>query len=171
MIVAAPVASRLKAPLDVVVVRKLGHPQQPELAVGAIGEGGIEVLNDSIAASVDRGALARIRNRERIELERRVEAYRRGRPPMDVAGRDVVVVDDGLATGATALAAVQLLRRRDPRSLTLAVPVGPTDTVRALEPAVDQLVCLRTLRRFGGVGQYYADFRQATDDEVAALLA
>lgn len=171
VVVAAPVAAALRVPLDVVVVRKLGHPLQPELAVGAIGEDDVEVLNPAIARNVRGEQLDRVRERERAELARRVQQYRGGRPPIPVTGRDVILVDDGLATGATARAAIDVLRARQPRSIVLAVPVGPPDTVRGMEQAVDRVVCLRMPRGFGGVGQFYADFRQTTDDEVSALLA
>ncbi|MDX1511373.1 MAG: phosphoribosyltransferase family protein [Nitriliruptorales bacterium] len=171
VVVAAPVAEALDAPLDVVIVRKLGHPLQPELAVGAIGEGDVEVLNPGIAPHVAGEALDEIRNRERAELARRVQQYRGNRPGIDVAGRAVMLVDDGLATGATARAAIDVLRERGARSITLAVPVGPPDTVRALGQLADHVVCLRTPRGFGGVGQFYVDFRQTTDEEVTALLA
>ena len=170
VVVAAPVAVALDAPLDVIVVRKLGHPLQPELAVGAIGEGDVEVLNPAIAPHVATETLDEIRQRERTELARRVRQYRGDRPGADVEGRDVIVVDDGLATGATARAAVDVLRARGARAITLAVPVGPPDTVRSMTQVADHVVCLRTPHGFGGVGQFYADFRQTTDDEVTALL-
>lgn len=171
VVVAAPVAEALGAPLDVVVVRKLGHPLQPELAVGAIGEDDVEVLNAPIASSVRSDQLDRVRGRERAELARRVQQYRGGRPPIPLAGRDVILVDDGLATGATARAAIDVLRARQPRSIVLAVPVGPPDTVRSMEQAVDRVVCLHSPRGFAGVGQFYRDFHQTTDEEVSALLA
>jgi predicted phosphoribosyltransferase/predicted alpha/beta-hydrolase family hydrolase len=170
--VAAEVARALQAPLDVVVVRKLGHPQQPELGVGAIGEGGVTVVNWERATrlGVTSGDLHQVAARERAELDRRVVRYRGTRPRVAVEGRLVVLVDDGLATGFTARAAVEALRRSGARRVVLAVPVAPADTVDDLRAVADDVVCLATPPWFGSVGECYDDFRQVTDADVAQLL-
>ena len=170
--VAAEVARSLGAPLDVIVVRKLGVPFQPELGFGAIGEGGIRVLDHDLIRRVrlSEDDIADVEANERRELRRRIRLYRGGCPPTDIVGRTVVIVDDGLATGGTARAAVQVVRAMGARRIVLAVPVAPTDTVRDLESEADQVVCLMTPSPFFGVGQWYDDFRQTSDDEVADLL-
>ncbi len=170
--VAAEVARSLGAPLDVIVVRKLGVPFQPELGFGAIGEGGIRVLDHDLIRRIHLSErdIAEVEANERRELHRRVRLYRGGRPPTDVVGRTVVIVDDGLATGGTARAAVQVVRAMGARRIVLAVPVAPSGTVRELESEADQVVCLVTPSPFYGVGQWYDDFSQTSDDEVADLL-
>ncbi|MFP5257178.1 MAG: phosphoribosyltransferase [Acidimicrobiia bacterium] len=171
--VAAEIARALGAPLDVLVVRKLGHPQQPELGVGAVGEGGVTVLNEALLrrTELDPAALSAIEAREREEVARRVARYRGDRPRVPVTGRTVIVVDDGLATGFTARAAVELLRRAGAGRVVLAVPVAPPDTLAALRPLVDELVCLHSPAEMWAIGQWYEDFTQTTDDEVTRLLA
>jgi predicted phosphoribosyltransferase len=166
------VAAALGLPLDVVVVRKLGLPYQPELAMGAVGED-VLVLNEHLlrAARVDAADLAAVERRERAEVARRTEALRAGRPPVPIAGREVVVVDDGIATGSTARAACQVVRARGARRVVLAAPVAPTNTARALADAADELVLVHVSDRFGAVGQFYVDFGQTSDEEVTALLA
>jgi predicted phosphoribosyltransferase len=170
--VAARVARALEAPLDVVIVRKLGLPGHEELAIGAITSGGGEVLNQSVISEyeIDRPTIDRVVARERLELERRERAYRGDRPPLDVEGRTVVVVDDGLATGATMRAAVQALRPLRPASLIVAVPVAPPSTCRQLAPLVDRLICLVQPHWFLAVGAWYEDFSATSDDEVRTLL-
>jgi len=170
--VAAEVAARLHAPLDVLVVRKIGHPRQPELAVGALGEDGVVVLDEhSIAQlAVTPEALAVAVARERAELERRVVRYRGKRPRQPVAGRTVIVVDDGLATGASAKAAIEVLGRSGAARIVLAVPVAPADTCDALARLADEVVCLSTPADFRAVGRWYEKFGQVSDEEVAALL-
>lgn len=170
--VAAQVAEALGAPLDVVVVRKLGVPYQPELGMGAIGEGGVRVVNDEVVrmARVSRRQLAQVEEGERAELQRRVDRYRRGRPRVDFRGRTVVVVDDGIATGSTARAACQVAQALGAARIVLAVPVAPPEWTYALEDVADELVCLDTPGQFFGIGQFYADFAQTTDDEVIACL-
>ena len=172
VVVAAPVATALGAPLDVLVVRKIGVPWQPELGAGALAEDGEPDLDPALLAKVGvtPADLAPVVARERDELARRVERYRGGRalPPVD--GRTVVLVDDGLATGGTARAAVAALRRLGAGRVVLAVPVAAPDTLARLRPLVDDLVCLDAPARFAAVGQAYDDFRQTTDGEVLALL-
>jgi putative phosphoribosyl transferase len=172
--VADAIADALKAPLDVLFVRKIGTPWQPELALAAVvdGDSPTTVVNEELARNdpVDPDFLAEGVKRELAEIERRRRLYLDGRPPVDVRGRTAIVVDDGLATGTTARAALQALRRRDPARLLLAVPVAPASTLRELRPLVDELVCLACPAFFVAVGQHYDDFHQLDDDEVIALL-
>ena len=169
--VAFEVATALDLPLDVIVVRKLGVPYQPELAMGAIGEGGARVLDSRVLAAtrVTADELAAIESRERAELEARVVRLRRGRDPVDLAGRIAVIVDDGIATGSTARAACAVARHLGAARVVVAVPVAPVEAVHGL-PEADELVCLDTPRRFAAVGQFYASFPQVEDDEVVRLL-
>lgn len=171
--VAAEVAALLDAPLDVVVVRKLGCPWQPELGVGAIGEDGIRVVDRHLVRhlGIRREALDEVVAREQTELRRRVERYRGGRAHADVRGGTAVVVDDGIATGSTMRAALDVVRLWAPARLVLAVPVAPPHTLSSLAPLVDATVCLVATEAFGAVGQFYDDFAQTTDDEVVAALA
>ena len=171
--VAAEVARGLGAPLDVLVVRKLGYPRQPELALGAIGEGGVRVLNDDLIAQLRVTAedLEAVASREAAELERRVERYRGGRPPLVLGGRTVVVVDDGLATGATARAALAVVRHLGARHVVLAVPVAAPSALAVVGAAADEIVCAEVSTRFSGISQCYDDFHQVSDDEVSALLS
>lgn len=166
------VALALGAPLDVFVVRKLGVPGQEELALGAIASGGVQVLNEDLVRELGIGpeVIARIAERELRELERRERLYRDGRPPAAVEGRHVVVVDDGLATGATMRAAVQALRQHRPASVTVAVPVAAEDTRDLFRSVADDIVCLATPEPFRAVGLWYRDFRPTSDDEVRDLL-
>ena len=171
--VAFEVAKALHAPLDVLVVRKLGTPGHPELAMGAVGEGGVRVLNHSVLAqtrtTVDE--LAAVESREREELERRLERFRGGRPPSRLRGRTALIVDDGIATGSTALAACEVARARGAARVVLAAPVAPRDRIAELERAADEVVCLQTPAYFVAVGEFYRDFAQTSDDEVCDLLA
>lgn len=170
---AAAVAARLGAPLDVLVVRKVGAPMQPELGVGAVGEGGAIVLNEPLLRRLGLTAadMAATISRERHEVDRRVRAFRGpGAMPVGVEGRTVLVVDDGLATGGTAEVAAEVLRRRGAARLVLAVPVGPPDTVENMRRVYDEVVCLDEPPGFGAVGQFYDDFRQLSDADVAAAL-
>jgi predicted phosphoribosyltransferase len=176
VVVAAEVAATLGAQLDVLVVRKLGLPQQPELAMGAIAAVGedvetVRVASVIAAAQVDEQAFGRIREREVAELRRREAAYRGNRPAAALSGRDVVLVDDGLATGATLHAAVAAARRQAPRRIVVAVPIGSSRACAVLARIVDELVCLRSPASFRSVGQGYADFGQTSDDEVRAALS
>lgn len=173
--VAAAVADALHAPLDLVLVRKIGAPEQPELALGAVVDGATPemVLNPDIVAATGAtdGFIEASRQRELAEIERRRRHYLAGRAPIDPAGRDAVVVDDGIATGATARAALHALRRRGAARLVLVTPVAPTDTLRALHGEADEIVCLLEPAPFFGIGLFYRDFHQLTDDEVIGLLA
>ena len=174
--VAAEVAVALHAPLDVLVVRKLGLPGRPELAMGAIaGVGGdVETVRNAeviAGAEPDPAAVAEVLDRELTELRRREAAYRGGRPPARVQGRTVLVVDDGLATGATVRAAVAAVRRGDPARVVVAAPVGAAGSVQELGRVADEVVCPLTPRPFRAVGQAYDDFGETTDDEVRAALA
>jgi putative phosphoribosyl transferase len=171
--VAAEVAAALDAPLDVIVVRKLGVPFQPELGMGAIGEGGVKVLNDDVIAmaGVDSDELAAVEARERAELDRRAQRFRSGRERVPLAGRVVVVVDDGIATGSTAKAACQVARAQGAARVVLAVPVAPSDWTDRLEDAADELICVATPEPFFAIGQFYDNFTQTTDDEVIHCLS
>jgi putative phosphoribosyl transferase len=173
VVVAAEVAAALGAPLDVVLVRKLGLPSQPELAMGAIAAAGdqVETVRTLVAARAGDAAFAAVRERELTELRRRETAYRDGRKPVPLSGRDVVLVDDGLATGATMRAAVAAVRRQGPASLTVAVPVGSPRVCGELQPEVDRVVCLEAPSWFRAVGQVYRDFSATEDAEVIAALA
>ncbi|MFI8793340.1 phosphoribosyltransferase family protein [Streptomyces sp. NPDC055105] len=171
--VAFEVARALGAPLDVIVVRKLGVPYQPELAFGAIGEGGVRVLNDDVVrhCGIEPDHIAAVERAERQELERRARRYRGGRPASAGEAHTVIVVDDGIATGATAAAACQVVRAQGAARVILAVPVAPPDAVRRLSAVADDVVCLSVQPLFGSVGEWYSDFSQTTDEEVAACLA
>jgi putative phosphoribosyl transferase len=173
VVVAAEVAQALGAPLDVLVVRKLGAPGNPELGVGAIAEGGVSVFNESLIArlGVRPRDLEAVTQREARELERRTAAYRRGRAPLGLGGRTAVVVDDGLATGYTARAAVAAARRRGASSVVLAVPVAAPETAREFASLVDSVVCVEMPEFLYAVGASYADFSQTGDEEVERLLA
>jgi putative phosphoribosyl transferase len=171
--VATEVAGALGAPLDVLVVRKLGCPWQPELGMGAIGEANVVVLNEDLVArlGVPTVDVEAVTERERTELERRVRRYRGERAPVLVEGRTVIVVDDGIATGFTARAAIAILRRRGAKRVVLAVPVAPLGTVEELGRVADEVVVLKEPVAFFAIGEFYANFNQTSDEEVAACLA
>ncbi len=170
--VAAEIARALGAPLDIILVRKLGVPFQPEVAMGAIGEGGVRVVDaDTVRlAGVSSEDLADVERRERQELERRGSRYRLGRTRTELSGKVAIVVDDGLATGSTAEAACKVARASGAAEVVLAVPVAPRGWTDRLAGSADQLICLETPREFYGVGQAYRDFGQISDDEVVACL-
>lgn len=167
------VAAALRAPLDVFLVRKLGVPQWEELAMGALASGGGLVVNDSLMKNLGIGdeALRATIDRETEELNRREQAYRGGQPPADPAGKVAILVDDGIATGASMLAAVRAVRAAEPAKVVVAVPVGPASACKQLSEEADDVVCATMPPSFEAVGQVYADFHQVTDDEVRQLLA
>jgi putative phosphoribosyl transferase len=166
------VARMIDAPLDIILVRKLGTPGQEELAMGAIASGGVCVLNPDIVAVIDisQEAIEAVAATERQELERRERAYRGNKPPPTVENHCIILVDDGLATGASMLAAVSALRQRKPASIVVAIPVAPSDTVQRLKQEADDVVCLATPEPFSAVGRWYREFSQTSDDEVKSLL-
>jgi putative phosphoribosyl transferase len=171
--VALQVATALHAPLDVIVVRKLGVPYEPELGMGAIGEDGVRVVNSAIIRTfgVTDAQLATVEAHEREELARRARRFRGDRPRVSLHGRTAVIVDDGIATGSTARAACQVARALGANRVVLAVPVAPRDWTRRLGGEADEFVALETPEPFWAVGQCYADFSQTTDDEVVSCLA
>jgi len=171
--VGSEVARALRAPLDVFVVRKLGFPGQPELAMGALASGGVRVLNEDVLGSfpVPRDAIEAVTRTEQLELERRERAYRNGHSLVPVEGRIVILVDDGLATGSTMRAAVLAVRRLQPARIVVAVPVGAWETCQALRQVADDVICVLTPEPFRAVGLWYEDFPQTTDEEVQQILA
>jgi putative phosphoribosyl transferase len=172
--IGAEVARALGAPLDLLLVRKIGAPWQPELAVAAVVDGRPPrlVVDESTCAltGIDRDYIEKAMTRELREIERRRHVYLRGRAPQDLAGATVIVVDDGIATGTTMRAALKGLKAMHPRRLVVAVPVAPADTVQALSSEVDELVCLEQPESFQAIGNHYGDFHQVSDDEVIAAL-
>ena len=172
--VAAEVAAALKAPLDLILVRKIGVPMQPELAMGAVVDGKtpLVVRNEDVIAmaGISDEEFKAVRGRELAEIERRRERYLGGRLPVEIAGRTVIIVDDGIATGATTRAALRAIRARKPKKLVLAVPVAPTDTIEAMYGEADEIVSLEQHILFGAIGIYYSDFRQISDEEVIEIL-
>jgi putative phosphoribosyl transferase len=171
--VAAEVAAELDAPLDLMLVRKLGVPGQPELAMGAIATGGVQVLNPDIvsALGITEHTIDRVADTEGLELDRRARAYRGERPAPRIQGSCVILIDDGLATGATMRAAIAATYAQKPSALVVAVPVASTDALHLIEPTVDDLVCLAAPEPFLGVGRWYHAFPQTSDAEVRSLLA
>jgi putative phosphoribosyl transferase len=173
VVVSAEVARALGAPLDVIIVRKLGVPFQPELAMGAIGEDGIRFLAEDVVrrAGVSADEVAAVVQREREELRRRARLFRGEGPRLALEGRTAIVVDDGIATGSTAYAACRVARAHGSRRVVLAVPVGPPEAVAALANVADEVRCLETPAWLGAIGQFYRHFDQVDDDEVVALLS
>jgi predicted phosphoribosyltransferase len=171
--VAHEVAARLGLPLDVFVVRKLGVPGYEELAMGAIASGNVLVLNDDVMRALPNAEaiLEAVRAREKVELQRRETRYRQGRPAPDLKGQVIILVDDGLATGATMRAAVAALRKQGVAKIVVAVPVGAPETCHEIQSVADETVCAITPAFFQGVGQFYEDFSQTSDEEVRELLA
>jgi putative phosphoribosyl transferase len=172
--VAAEVAAALDAPLDLILVRKIGVPTQPELAMGAVVDGAapIVVRNDEVIelSGTTSDEFEATCARELEEIERRRQLYLGDRARAEIAGQVVIVIDDGIATGATTRAALQAIRNRKPKELVLAVPVAPPDTIAQLRGEVDALICLETPELFGAIGYFYRDFRQVSDQEVIAIL-
>jgi len=173
--VAAEIAAALDAPLDLILVRKIGAPFQPELAMGAVVDGmtPITVRNEEVItlSGVSESEFNAVRDQELAEIERRRKRYLGDRPHPQIAGRTVIVVDDGIATGATTRAALRATRMRKPSKLVLAVPVAPTDSLKELRGEADEIVCLEDYEEFGAIGLFYSDFRQVSDSEVIDMLA
>ncbi len=167
------IAQALKAPLDIFLVRKLGVPGQEELAMGALASGGVRVINESLVRrlGVPTAMIEEVAAREERELTRREHAYRGTNPPLPVAGRTVILVDDGLATGASLQAAAMALKRQGPARIVAAVPVGAAETCAEFRDVVDEIVCVETPEPFWAVGNWYDDFSQTTDEKVRSLLA
>jgi predicted phosphoribosyltransferase len=168
------IARALHAPLEVFVVRKLGVPGQEELAMGAVASGGVRVLNPEVVAALGRfaqGAIERVTEKESAEVQRREQQYRGTRAFPELKGKTVILVDDGLATGATMRAAARAVRAREPARLIIAVPVAPESSCEEMQVEADELVCALTPESFFGVGQFYQNFHQTTDDEVREFLA
>lgn len=172
MPVAAEVARILDAPLDVLLVRKLGVPHQPELAFGALGEGGAKVLNRQLIRhlALTQREMAAVEEREDVELARRLLLYRAGRDALSLEGRTAIIVDDGLATGATARVAIEVVRSRGARAIVVAVPVASTEARELIARVADVVICLKTPAEFRAVGEWYENFDQTSDDEVTRLL-
>jgi predicted phosphoribosyltransferase len=170
--VAMEAATELQAPLDVFLVRKLGVPGHEELAMGAIASGGVVVKNQDVVASlgISQHDIERAAQRQREELQRREERYRGDAEAVPLSGKTVILVDDGLATGASMRAAVQAVRQHNPAKVVVAVPTAPPDAKESLKKDADDVVCVMTPERFGGVGRWYEDFSQTTDEEVRTLL-
>ncbi|MBV9519695.1 MAG: phosphoribosyltransferase [Hyphomicrobiales bacterium] len=173
--IAAEVAAALNAPLDLVLVRKIGFPPQPELAMGAVVDGAdpIIVRNEDVIrmTGVSEAEFDDVCRRELAEIERRRTRYLGSRAPVEIAGRTAIVIDDGLATGATMRAALRALRKRVPSKMVLAVPVAPSDTLRQMRGDADEIVCLEDHEFFHAIGGYYSDFRQVSDEELISILA
>lgn len=172
VVVAFQVALALQAQLDAFIVRKLGAPYQPELAMGAVAEGGMLLLNDAVVnyLSVSKEFIEETAREQMVEVERRQKLYRGDRAMAKIAGRTVIVVDDGLATGATMKVAVRALKRKEPSKLVIAVPLGAASTCSELKNEADELICLMTPEPFFAVGSWYENFEQTTDQQVRELL-
>jgi putative phosphoribosyl transferase len=170
--VAYEIAAALAAPLDVIVVRKIGVPAQPELAMGAIGEGDVRIVNDVVVrrAGVSAAEFAKVEARERNELARRAARYRARRDRVPVTGRTALIVDDGIATGSTARAACQVARAQGAARVILAVPIAPPSAINALREVADEVISLECPEQFLAIGQFYDDFTATSDDEVVRLL-
>jgi putative phosphoribosyl transferase len=172
VVVGFEVAKALGIPLDLIVTKKIGAPDNPELAMGAVAEDGTFILDDDVVRQVlvPKGYVEDEVKRMRAEIQRRLVRYRGSVPYPNLKNREIIVVDDGVATGSTLKAALRLLRGKGARSVTIAVPVGPPDTIRELEKLADRVVCLQTPALFYAIGQFYEDFSQTSDEEVIELL-
>lgn len=170
--VAFEVAKALHVPLDVFICRKLGVPMQEELALGAVASGGVRVLNDNLIGflGIPPERIERIAGLQQRELERRERAYRGERPPLEVQGKTAILIDDGVATGASMLAAITALRRLEPARIVVAVPVATLSTIERLKREADEVICVDSPQEFYAIGQFYEDFSQTTDEEVCDLL-
>jgi putative phosphoribosyl transferase len=173
--VASEVAAALDAPLDLILVRKVGLPFQPELAMGAVVDGEVPIIvrNEDVirSAGISESQFEDVCNRELAEIERRRRLYLGSRERVSIAGRTAIVIDDGIATGATTRAALRATRKRGPKKLVLAVPVAPADSLMAMRKEADEVICLEVHEFFGAIGLYYEDFQQISDEEVVAILA
>jgi len=172
VVVGYEVAKVLKAPLDVIISRKIGAPYNPELAIGAVSSTGEVILDHSLVSQLGVGEsyIASEVEQQKAEIERRMRAYRGSRPPLELKGKVVILVDDGVATGSTMLAAIKSVKSSQPQEVVLALPVGPSDAIQRLSEEVDRTVCLSTPEPFFAVGQFYRDWPQTTDQEVVRLL-
>lgn len=172
VVVAFEIAEALNLPLDVFIVRKLGTPFQPELAMGAIAEGGLLLLNDAVVnyAGISREVIESTAKEELSELDRRVKLYRNGRQSLDLKGKTVIIADDGLATGATMKVAVRAVRRKEPSKIVVAVPLGAPSTCLELREEAEEVICMQTPEPLMAVGAWYLEFDQTSDDEVRGLL-
>jgi putative phosphoribosyl transferase len=172
VIVGYEIAHKLKVPLDIIVPRKIGAPQNPELAIGAVTKDGTTILDRGLVEFLDvsEGYIEEETERQRLEIRRRLTFYRRNIAFPNLKSRNVIIVDDGIATGATIQAALSSVRKKNPKSVIIAVPVGPLSTINALKREADRVVCLYTPASFSAIGQFYRDFAQTTDDEVITLL-
>ncbi|WP_040728326.1 phosphoribosyltransferase [Thiomicrorhabdus sp. Kp2] len=170
--VAYEIAKSLHAPLDLILVRKLGVPQFPELAMGAIASGDIEFLNQTViqSYSIQQPEIEKVKAFETQELKRRETLYKGNKPPVVLNNKNIILVDDGLATGATMFAAIKAVKSQNPSSITVAVPVAPADTLKQISQQVDKVICLLQPNDLGSIGQYYSDFSQVSDAEVKAQL-
>jgi putative phosphoribosyl transferase len=172
VVVGYEVARALNAPLDLVITRKIGAPENPELAIGAVAEDGTYLLDNSLVEmlNVPKGYVASEVERQKAEIKRRLKTYRGDEPSVEIVGHNVILVDDGVATGATLRAALLSLQKRGVKTVTVAVPVGPQDTIRKMQKEADRVVCLATPDPFYAIGEFYADFDQTSDEEVIKLL-
>jgi putative phosphoribosyl transferase len=172
VVVGYEIAAALNLPLDVIIPHKLGAPDNPELAIGAVAEDGSAVLDKQLIAylSVDNRYIEEEKQRQREEIERRLKVYRQGMTLRELKGKDVIVVDDGIATGSTMKAALLSVKNQGAKSITVAIPVGPPSTIDELKKLADRVICLSTPEFFQAIGQFYDDFSQTTDEEVIELL-
>jgi predicted phosphoribosyltransferase len=172
VVVGYEIAEALDLPLDVIIPHKLGAPDNPELAIGAVAEDGSAVLDEKLVVylGVEEGYIEAEKTRQKAEIERRLKVYRQDMPPRTLKGKDVMVVDDGIATGSTMKAALLSVKNQGAKSVTVAIPVGPPSTIDELKRMADRVICLYTPEYFQAIGQFYSDFSQTSDEEVIELL-